>query len=419
MAPPLYRNRPTWYQQGLAQVASRFSTVLSSTQPANLFLLPSFVCQDLSPDGIHLSVVSGLHYVLHIFDQSVAILALDPREPELKLVKVQEAVRHHDDRYLESRHGSLHGQVSLKVAVDSEFKDWVTNRSEEDWMTIIGLPRLGQMTPREWQVAARKQVTHFLKDVLSANRTRIEFSVMYVGNPVRHRPTGNTVYNVRLNSVAASERIREIYSGFFSRRKSLPLPQDFKGISVRNKVTLATRVRIRILQQFASNYLASNPGATVNVKGYDSRPQLTLTPPRGSTSRQRGYNFIEACTMLPAVFSDDGLAQIFQVVGAHFQGELRALFVVLSDDMLKKRSKASHVAVAAPESAPSDQVDPASVDQNAEPQSDEEDPDERGSPVIPRASDAPPARDSSRSRGHKRGLSPPRHGSKHQKNQKK
>lgn len=123
MAPPLYRNRPTWYQQGLAQVASRFSTVLSSTQPANLFLLPSFVCQDLSPDGIHLSVVSGLHYVLHIFDQSVAILALDPREPELKLVKVQEAVRHHDDRlsYLESRHGSLHGQVSLKVAVDSEF----------------------------------------------------------------------------------------------------------------------------------------------------------------------------------------------------------------------------------------------------------------------------------------------------------
>ena len=332
MAPPLYRNRPTWYQQGLAQVASRFSTVLSSTQPANLFLLPSFVCQDLSPDGIHLSVVSGLHYVLHIFDQSVAILALDPREPELKLVKVQEAVRHHDDRYLESRHGSLHGQVSLKVAVDSEFKDWVTNRSEEDWMTIIGLPRLGQMTPREWQVAARKQVTHFLKDVLSANRTRIEFSVMYVGNPVRHRPTGNTVYNVRLNSVAASERIREIYSGFFSRRKSLPLPQDFKGISVRNKVTLATRVRIRILQQFASNYLASNPGATVNVKGYDSRPQLTLTPPRGSTSRQRGYNFIEACTMLPAVFSDDGLAQIFQVVGAHFQGELRALFVVLSDD---------------------------------------------------------------------------------------
>ena len=335
VAPPLFRARPTWYQQGLAQVASRFSVVMSANQPANLFLLPSFVCQDLSPDGVHLSVVSGLHYVLHIFDQSVAILALEPREPELKLVKVQEAVRHHDDRlsYLESRHGSLQGQVSIKVAIDSEFKDWVTNRSEEDWMTIIGLPRLGQMSPREWQAAARKQVTNFLKDVLSGNRSRVELSVLYVGNPVRHRPNGNTVYNVRLNCVAASERIREIYSGFFSRRNPRQIPPAFRGISVRNKVTLATRVRIRILQQFASNYLASNPGASVNVKGFDSRPQLVITPPRGSTtSRQRSYGFIEACTMLPAVFSDDGLAQIFQVVGSHFPGELRALFVVLSDD---------------------------------------------------------------------------------------
>ena len=335
VAPPLYRNRPSWYQSGLPQVATRFSSVMSADPPANLYLIPSFICQDLSPDGVHLTAVSGLHYLLHLFDQSEAILALDPREPELKLIKVQEAVRQHDDRlsYLESRHGNLNGRVSIKTAVDSEFRDWMTNRSEEDWLTILGLPRLGQMTQREWQTAARKQVTSFLRDVLNVNRVRLDFAVLHVVNPVKHRPAGKSVLNVRMNSVATSERLREIYSGFFSPGSSVRLPQDFRGISVRNKVTLATRIRIRILQQFASNYLASNPGASAKVRGYDSRPTLMTVPPRGSTTaRPRAYTFIEACTMLPAQFTDDSLAQIFQVVGTHHPDELRSVFIVLSDD---------------------------------------------------------------------------------------
>ena len=335
MAPPLYRNRPDWYQRGLAQVASRFSAIMTADQPLNLFLLPSFISQDLSPDGVHLTAVSGLHYVLHLFDQSEAVLALDPREPELKLVKVQEAVRQHDDRlsYLESRHGNLQGNFGLKVAIDQEFRDWMTNRSQEDWLTIIGLPRLGQMTSREWQTAARRQVSAFFKEVLNAHRVRQEFTIMHIVNPVKHRPAGKTVLNVRLNSVHVSERLREIYSGFFRRANPIPLPPGFRGIRVSNTVTLETRIRIRIMQQLASNYLAANPGSTASVRGYDSRPMLMTLPPRGSTTlRPRNYNFIQACTMLPAVFSDDSLASIFQVVGNHHQNELRTLFIVLSDD---------------------------------------------------------------------------------------
>ena len=49
---------------------------MSADPPANLYLIPSFICQDLSPDGIHLTAVSGLHYLLHLFDQSEAVLAL-------------------------------------------------------------------------------------------------------------------------------------------------------------------------------------------------------------------------------------------------------------------------------------------------------------------------------------------------------
>ena len=307
---------------------------LSANLSPNLIILPSFVSQDLMPDGIHLTPVSGLHFVLHLFDQTDTLLALEPARPEVKLAHVQESVRHHGDRlsFLESRHGQLMSRVDLKMARDAEFDDWVTNRTEEDWVTILGLKRLGRMSGREWQVAAKAQVKEFFKYVLHLHHARLDFTVLYVGNPVRQRTTGGTVLNVKLDSVASSQRLRDLYSGFFRKENPVNLPRDLRGISLRNKVTLATRIRIEILRVFASNHLAANPGSSVAVHGFESRPKLVTFPARNSTDPSRTYNFIEAVTLLPATFSDDGLAQIFKVVGARFVGELRSLFVVLDDD---------------------------------------------------------------------------------------
>ena len=215
---------------------------MSTNQPANLILLPSFVSQDLGPDGKHV-------------------------------------VRQHDDRlsYLESRHLGLHDAVNLKAASDAEFRDWTINRSEEDWFTVMGLPRLGQMLPREWQKAARRQVNELIKIILNSNRVRVDYSILYVGNPLRHRKTGGTVYNVRLNSVAASSRIRELFSGFFRGENPVSLPDSLRGISVRNKVTLATRIRLRILRELGNLYVEANPGSSFKARGFDPRPMLLIT----------------------------------------------------------------------------------------------------------------------------------------------
>ena len=253
---------------------------------------------------------------------------------EIKLVAVQESVRQHDDRlsYLESRHLGLHDFVNIKAAIDAEFKDWTINRSEEDWFTVMGLPRLGEMLPREWQKAARRQVNEVIRITLNANRVKLDYSILYVGNPLRYRKTGGTVYNVRLNSVAASHRIRELYSGFFRGEHPVSLPDVLRGVSVRNKLTLATRIRLRILRELGKLYIEAKPGSTFKVRGFDSRPLLLTTPPRGSSDRPKTLNFIEAVTTLPASFSDENLAHIFAVVGTHNEGELRQLFVVITDD---------------------------------------------------------------------------------------
>ena len=334
VAPPLYRARPYWYQKGLPQIASRFSLAMSADQPANMILLPSFVSQDLQPDGKHLTPVSGLHYVLFLFDQSEAAIALQRCSSEVKLATIQESVRHHDDRlsYLESRHLGLNDLVSIKAATDAEFKDWTINRSEEDWFTVMGLPRLGDMLPREWQKAARRQVNELIKIVLQANRVKLDYSILYVANPLRHRKTGGTVYNVKVSSNAASSRIRELFSGFFRGENPVSLPTHLRGVSVRNKVTLATRIRLRILRELGKLYVESNPGSSFKVRGFDPRPLLFITPARGSSDRPKTLNFIEAVTTLSASFSDENLAEIFAVVGTHHEGELRQLFVVITDD---------------------------------------------------------------------------------------
>ena len=158
------------------------------------------------------------------------------------------------------------------------------------------------------------------------------FQVLYVQNPVRGRSIGMPVLNVQMNSVEVSKRLRDLYSGFFRHNRPAPLPPAFKGVTVRNKVTLATRIRIAIMQELGANYKESNPGSSINLRGYGSRPLLTTTPARGAPGRPRTYTFIDAVTTLPPVFSDDALANIFQRVGQHHPGELREVFVVLDDD---------------------------------------------------------------------------------------
>ena len=85
LAPPLFRPWPAWYSSNLSWIANQWSVLMASNRPANLHLLPSPVSQELSPDGIHLTPVAGLHYVIHLFDQSVSSLASLQTAPDQQL----------------------------------------------------------------------------------------------------------------------------------------------------------------------------------------------------------------------------------------------------------------------------------------------------------------------------------------------
>ena len=144
ISPPMHRPRPAWYNQHLAWIANQFSASLSSRKPPNLHLLPGMSSLILEANGINLTPVSGLHFVLHLFDQSTALLTLLGSAQNQQLATVCESVRSHDDclSYLEGDHLFLNHRVNIKTTEGAEFADWIRNKNDEDWVTVQGLPRL-------------------------------------------------------------------------------------------------------------------------------------------------------------------------------------------------------------------------------------------------------------------------------------
>ena len=338
VAPPMYRTLLRWYHNHLPEIAYDFSKIFSRDKPLNMFILSSFINQGLLDDGANLNPVSGLHYLLHLFDESERLLNLASQSSEVQHFDVAETARANRDRItlLEHDHVRLSRQIDLKVAYDSEFNDWVTNRSEEDWVNITGLPRLSSsatMSKREWQQAVKRQVRGCLLEVVKHFKINIRFEVLWVVNPIKGRTTGLTVLDARLSSVEASKAIRDAFSGFFRNPSQNIRPPGLKGVSVRNKTTFETRIRVQILKELGKNYQAKNPDSSFSVRGFDSRPAIILVPPSGASDpRIKNMGFVDTVRQPPEQLSQDNLFQIFKVIGRGLIGKLRSLFVILSDD---------------------------------------------------------------------------------------
>ena len=74
VSPPMYRSSPVWYREGLPEVLTLFSQVMSGEKPKNLHLLQSFATPEFESDGVHLTAYSGLEFILHLFDSASDLL---------------------------------------------------------------------------------------------------------------------------------------------------------------------------------------------------------------------------------------------------------------------------------------------------------------------------------------------------------
>ena len=328
----MYRTTPVWYLDGISEVLLQFSSILNHDRPRNLMLLSSFPRPVLESDGIHLTPYSGYEFVLHLFDSAELLVKSLSKPPEVFVLTHNESIRALEDRVvvLEQDHRRLNHVVEYKTAVDAEEQDFVQNQRHEDHFIISGLKKApAGLSTKEWQIQVKQDVSVIVSILLPGRDLPIE---------VVHNQTGVrrvTTYLVQMSNLRDASDIRKKFGSFFAGGKD-SRPSALKEISIGNWVTPGTKVRIAILKVMAERYRASNPGSRVQVVGYQSRPMIRLTPPTSASDRRsRNFNFIEAIKNLPTNFTPDQIKSVMAKVNPRLYSNLRALFIILDDDMPK------------------------------------------------------------------------------------
>ena len=338
VCPPMYRRQPLWYREGLPEILTKFSAILSPIDRINL--MPSFPTPSFESDGVHLTPYSGLEYVLHLFDSAISILDSLALPVEVAVKRSAESSRVLEDRMmaLEQDHLRLNNAMELKTAIDSELAEYHQNVAFESFVTITGLKRSQSgLDPREWQTEAKKVVGALLSKLMER-----QIPILFVKNSTSRRTGAETRYHVQLQSVAESKEIRDKFALFFTGGKK-EKPDEYKDIAVRNRLTQETRIRLAIMQLIAHRYRGSNPEGHAKVLGFESRPILKISPPSSDpdSARVQTYTYIEAIKKFPTNFNSEELKPILSMLGSEHKGKVRSLFVVLNDDMVKRSHPSS------------------------------------------------------------------------------
>ena len=284
LAPPMYRTTPIWYREGMSEILTLFSQMMSSERPDNLLLLPSFPTPEYDPDGVHLTPYSGLEFVMHLFDSSEELmgrLALEVGELTSKNVESNRAL---EDRVvaLEQDHRRLVRVVDDKVAIDAEMADFLKNERFEDCFVVEGTPRIpDDVVGKPWQDRAIRDVQKVLKILMGKPG-----NIVFIQNATTRQPDAVVAYNVKMTTVAESKAIRVRFGSFFVGGKGDQRPAKLKPYSIKNRVTPETKIRITVLKLLAKRYRESNPGSKVAVIGYDPRPLIKITPPHSASDRR-------------------------------------------------------------------------------------------------------------------------------------
>ena len=337
ICPPMYRTNPLWYRDGLSDIMIKFSSMFAKPdRPANIRMMPGFQTPQLEADGVHLNPYSGSQYILYLFNTPQDIINDSDRTVDVRLTRAIEHSGSVESRLvlLEQDHARLNQKFEHHCAVNAELLDYDENVRNEVFLMVQGLPPIGKVDPKEWQVKARTAVDKVFSDMGFDNSIRSK----YVQNSTGKGKDARTLYKVRVSSAEVSRTIRDKFGSYFAGGVDAR-PPSLAGLSVRNCVTPATLGRIAIMQLLGKRYKESNPGSKFQMVAFESRPLLKLTPPPDVSDRRvQTYNFIEAVTKLPTTFSQAEVDGLVKRISPRLHKDLRSLFIVLSEDMLKTRT---------------------------------------------------------------------------------
>jgi len=281
LCPPMFRPRPVWFREGMPEILQKFSSLMSSDQPKNLFLMPSFPTPDYENDGVHLTPYAGVEFLIHLFDSARTLLTLASAKTPAKVEHGAEATRVLEDRMVavEQSQRLMVKALDMKTAVDSELACFQENVRNEVFFVISGLPKLPSgLQGRDWQERAKADVQSVIKTLLGK-----ELPIVVVQNISGRGADADVRYHVKMECTAHSQEIRSKFGYFFAKGVD-KRPPSLSSISISNRLTPASQIRIAVLKLLAKRYIDSNPEGKARVISYESRPMLRLIPPQGRST---------------------------------------------------------------------------------------------------------------------------------------
>ena len=271
--------------------------------------------------------------MLHLFDSTRLTIESAAATPEARSAQSIEANRVLEDRMMaiEMDHRRLNKFVEWRAAIESELADFNENVRWEDWFVIHGLAKIDEPDRKQWQVKAKAAVNGALSVLMGK-----EYPIVVVQNITSKAKDAIIRYQVKLTSVADSKGIRDKFGEFFLGGKGRDgRPEALKHISIQNRITPGTQLRISLLKLMAARYQASNPGGSAIVITYEPRPMIKINPPEDASDRRiQNSHYIDAIKNLPVNFTQAELKPILERVNSKLKGSLSSIFVVVSDDML-------------------------------------------------------------------------------------
>ena len=93
----------------------------------------------------------------------------------------------------------------------------------------------------------------------------------------------------------------------------------------------------QVLKLLAKRYRESNPEGKAQVISYATRPVIKITPPPSASDRRtKVYHYVEAVKALPCNFTMAEITPFMRRINPELMGQIRSLFVVLSDDQFRQ-----------------------------------------------------------------------------------
>jgi hypothetical protein len=248
----MFRSNPLWYKDGMSDVMRTFSSVLSEGRPKNLLLMPSFAAPDYEADGIHLTPYAGVEYLVHLFDSAKDLIKHQHLDDPVKIEAGSESTRLLEDRVmaLEQGHKILGKDFETKFAADAELECFQENVRNECYFVISGLPKISDsLRGKEWQNKAVSDVQGVIRLLLGK-----DLPIIVVQNASGRGAEAPVHYHVKMESTAASQEVRGKFGMFFVGGTD-HRPESLKEVSISNRVTPGTQVRLAIMKVMGKRYL--------------------------------------------------------------------------------------------------------------------------------------------------------------------